>query len=236
MNKRDFLKSSAALGLSTITAKSLVASSFNNSNGDLKVNAQGEYELPPLPYGYDALEPHIDEQTMRLHHDIHHAGYVRGLNSSLDKINQAIEAGDYSLIQHWEREIAFNGSGHFLHTIFWDIMGPDQGQRSSTLNRYINNNFGSFDNFRSYFIAAASQVEGSGWGILTYEPAGDRLMVLQAEKHQNLTQWMGSPILCVDVWEHAYYLKYQNKRGDYLNAFFNVINWDSVSKRLDELL
>jgi superoxide dismutase, Fe-Mn family len=194
------------------------------------------YELPALPYAYDALEPHIDEQTMRLHHDIHHAGYVKGLNRALNRLEGLRKLGDYDLIKYWSREAAFHGAGHILHTLFWRNMSPDGGgkPRSKLLDSMIKRDFGSFDQFSSQFQAASGSVEGSGWGILAYEPIGRRLVVLQAEKHQNLTQWGCIPLLVVDVWEHAYYLRYQNRRGSYVDAFMKVVNWDDVAQRLEK--
>jgi Fe-Mn family superoxide dismutase len=191
------------------------------------------HELPALPYEYNALEPHIDEQTMRLHHDIHHLGYVKGLNNAESKIAEARESGDYGLIKHWEREAAFHGAGHFLHCIFWENMSPDGGgEPSGALADAINQRFGSFDKFIGQFKAAGGAVEGSGWVLLVKNNSTDTLDILTAEKHQNLTQWVVTPLLVCDVWEHAYYLKYQNKRGDYLSAFTNVINWENVASRL----
>ena len=193
------------------------------------------HTLPELPYAYDALEPHIDEQTMRLHHDIHHNGYVTGLNNAEEKLAAARESGDFGLTKHWEREAAFHGAGHLLHTIFWTNMGPDGGgEPGGELSDAMNGDFGDFNKFKSHFSAAANQVEGSGWGILAYRPFDGKLVILQAEKHQNLTQWGVIPLLVVDVWEHAYYLKYQNKRPDYTAAFFNVINWSDVENRFKE--
>ena len=190
------------------------------------------HTLPELPYAYDALEPHIDEQTMKLHHDIHHNGYVTGLNNAEEKLAAARESGDFGLTKHWEREAAFHGAGHLLHTIFWTNMGPDGGgEPGGELSDAMNADFGDFDKFKSHFSAAANQVEGSGWAILAYRPFDGKLVILQAEKHQNLTQWGVIPLLVIDVWEHAYYLKYQNKRPDYTAAFFNVINWSDVEDR-----
>jgi len=193
------------------------------------------YELPPLPYGYDALEPYIDEQTMHLHHDIHHLGYVNGLNTALQKLADARKAGDFALVKHWEREAAFHGSGHFLHAIFWPNMAPagrgGGGEPTGDLANQINRDFGSFEAFKSQFLAASNAVEGSGWGILAWEPEAGQLVILTAEKHQNLTQWGVTPLLVLDVWEHAYYLKYQNKRAEYTKAFFNIINWSNVAQR-----
>jgi Fe-Mn family superoxide dismutase len=194
------------------------------------------HELPPLPYDYDALEPYIDEQTMRLHHDIHHAGYVKGLNNAEAKLADARRAGDFSLVKHWSREAAFHGSGHLLHSIFWpNMMAADKAKAvpDGALGEAIERDFGSFEAFKAQFIAASGAVEGSGWGILAYRPADDMLVVLTAEKHQNLTQWGVVPLLVLDVWEHAYYLKYQNKRGEYVKNFFNIINWDDVAGRYE---
>jgi Fe-Mn family superoxide dismutase len=193
-----------------------------------------KYELPPLPYAYDALEPHIDEQTMRLHHDKHHLSYVNGLNTALEKLAAAREAGDFALVKHWSREAAFHGSGHFLHSIFWPNMAPagsGPSEPSGDLGAQIAKDFGSFDAFKAHFTAAAGAVEGSGWALLVWEPNAGQLEVLTSEKHQNLTQWGVVPLLVLDVWEHAYYLKYQNNRGAYVNAWWNVVNWADVAER-----
>jgi Fe-Mn family superoxide dismutase len=195
------------------------------------------HELPPLPYPYDALEPHIDEQTMRLHHDIHHAGYVKGLNNAEAKLAEARAAGDFALVKHWSREAAFHGSGHLLHSIFWPNMISASEAKSApggALAEAIERDFGSFEAFKAQFIAAATAVEGSGWGILAYRPSDDALVILTAEKHQNLTQWGVIPLLVLDVWEHAYYLKYQNRRGEYVKNFFNIINWENVAASYKE--
>lgn len=234
MNKRDFLKNSLLAGTGIMTVGLAGAKASNILANDLHFNTEdGMYTLPPLPYAYNALEPFIDEATMKLHHDIHHNGYVKGLNKATEAVTEAIAKNDYGLIKHWERELSFNGAGHFLHSIFWQIMGPKQGQRSSTLENGLIKDFGSYDAFKAYFVASANAVEGSGWGILAYEPLARKMVILQAEKHNNLSQMTSVPIMVVDVWEHAYYLKYQNKRKDYVEAFFNVINWDAVSKRYE---
>lgn len=233
MDKRTFLKTSAAMGLGAMAGSSLLANSFMPAD---VLNDKGEYTLPPLPYAYDALEPHIDQQTMKLHHDIHHKSYVDGLNKAIKMIGEATEKNDFALIKHWEREMAFHGSGHFLHTLFWQVMGPSQGKMTKALETQIGKDFGSADKFKTYFKAAAGSVEGSGWAILAWEPAGRKLVIMQAEKHQNQTAWGVIPILPLDVWEHAYYLKYQNKRADYAEAFMKVINWNAVSENFDRVI
>lgn len=237
MKKREFIKNTI-LGGAVLTSGISALASENPSKSLLSrldenaVNDKGEYILPELPYAYDALEPYIDKKTMQIHHDLHHAGYVKGLNTANTKIKEAIKANDYALIKHWQREAAFHGAGHFLHTIFWKNLSPIKSTRSSQLDEYITKSFGSFDEFKALFKASAVAVEGSGWGILAYDSIADKLAVLQAEKHQDLSQWTSLPLLVVDVWEHAYYLTYQNKRADYVEAFFNIINWQNVSDRL----
>ena len=188
--------------------------------------------LPELPYPYNALEPYYDEQTVRLHHDIHHKGYVDGLNNAETKIAEAREKGDFALIKHWARELAFHGSGHILHTMFWENMKPTGGGAASgPIAEAINKEFDNFDKFKQQFSAAAAAVEGSGWAILAFNPYFAKLEILQTEKHQDLTQWGVVPVLVVDVWEHAYYLKYQNKRAAFIEAWWNLVNWDDVNQR-----
>ncbi|WP_299246315.1 superoxide dismutase [uncultured Aquimarina sp.] len=226
MEKRDFLKTTAIGGLGLATTSSW-ASTFETNYLE-----NGDYKLPKLPYACNALEPYIDEQTMRLHHSKHHQGYVNGLNNALTKLKEAKTTNDFVLVKHWERELAFHGSGHILHSLFWENMSPNNSKPSNRLSRMIDKDFGGFEQFKNHFVASTAKVEGSGWGILAYEPLGNRLVVLQTEKHQNQTIWNTVPLLVIDVWEHAYYLKYQNKRKDYINAFFEIINWEEVAKRL----
>ncbi|MCC3358268.1 superoxide dismutase [Bacillus sp. REN16] len=195
----------------------------------------GQHTLPPLPYAYDALEPYISEEIMRLHHDKHHKSYVDGLNKAEKMMEKARNTGDYYLIKHWEREAAFNGSGHYLHTIFWNVMKPKGGgMPGRELLRQINRDFGSFDVFKRHFSEAANKVEGVGWAILVWSPRAGRLEILQAERHQFMTQWDTIPLLVLDVWEHAYYLQYKNVRADYVENWWNIVNWDEVEHRFNE--
>jgi Fe-Mn family superoxide dismutase len=202
--------------------------------------AAGEYVLPPLPYAHDALEPFIDEQTMRIHHGKHHAGYVRGLNKALAQL-EAIRwnKGDPGLIKHWSREVSFHGSGHVNHALFWRLMAPPGagggGAPEGSLRAAIEADFGTYDKFAWQFKAAAAAVEGSGWGWLVWEPVSGGLRIIQGEKQQNLMMTGVVPLLGVDVWEHAYYLRYQNRRKDYLDAFFNVIDWPFVQRMYEHV-
>ncbi|MGB8001329.1 MAG: superoxide dismutase [Anaerobacillus sp.] len=194
----------------------------------------GGHTLPPLPYDYDALEPSINERIMRLHHDIHHQSYVDGLNKAELELQKARKNSNFDLIKHWERELAFNGAGHYLHTLFWEIMSPDGGKPEGSILKEIERSFGSFDQFKQQFTNAANKVEGSGWGILVWSPVSRRLEILQAEKHQNLSQWDVIPLLALDVWEHAYYLQYENKRKDYIDQWWKLVNWNEVNRRFEK--
>ncbi len=195
----------------------------------------GGHKLPPLPYGYSALEPVIDREIMRLHHLKHHQSYVDGLNKAEKEMQKARQTGDFSLIKHWEREAAFHGAGHYLHTIFWSIMTPNGGGTpKGQLGKAINDTFGSFEEFKKHFSEAAKNVEAVGWAILVWSPRSHRLEILQAEKHQNLTQWDVVPLLVLDVWEHAYYLQYKNERAKYVENWWNVVNWKEVEQRFNK--
>nr|WP_233167960.1 Fe-Mn family superoxide dismutase [Paenibacillus roseus] len=192
----------------------------------------GGHTLPPLPYAYDALEPYIDEETMRIHHDILHKNYVEGLNKAEKELQQSRKTGDFELVKHWERELAFNGAGHYLHTLFWDTLSPQGGGAAvGPIGNRIEHDFGSYDAFKKQFSQAAEKVEGGGWTILVWSPRSHRLEILQAEKHQNLSQWDVIPLLPIDVWEHSYYLKHQNKRADYIKDWWHVVNWPYVNER-----
>jgi len=192
----------------------------------------GGHTLPPLPYAYSALEPYIDEKTMRIHHDKHHLSYVEGLNTAEKKLEEARRTGSFDLVKHWERELAFNGAGHYLHTLFWNAMSPKGGGKpTGALLDEINRSFGSYDAFKKQFTEAAGKVEDGGWAILVWSPRSHRLEILTAEKHQNLSQWDVIPLLPLDVWEHAYYLKHQNDRAAYVKDWWNVVNWPYVADR-----
>ncbi|NPV92665.1 MAG: superoxide dismutase [Firmicutes bacterium] len=194
----------------------------------------GGHRLPPLPYAYDALEPVISARTLKIHHDIHHKAYVDGLNQAEIKLVEARRQKNFDLVKHWEGELAFNGSGHILHSIYWTVMAPEGrgGSPGPLTTRCVDEYFGGIEAFKAQFTSAAAKVEGSGWTILTWQPTWRRLEILQAEKHQNLTQWSGIPVLVVDVWEHAYYLDYQSRRPEYLKAWWRLVDWREVERRL----
>ena len=197
-----------------------------------------EATLPDLPYGYEALEPHYDAATLKLHHSKHHQGYVDGFNKALAGLADARRGQDFGAVKHLERELAFHGSGHALHSLFWTNLTPDGGGRpQGSLGSALDNEFGSFDAFDAQMRAATAAVEGSGWGVLAVHAASGSLTIFQIEKHQNqlLVGW--EPIFVIDVWEHAYYLKYQNRRGEFVDAVMDhLVNWGDIQDRYERLL
>ncbi|OAT74713.1 superoxide dismutase [Parageobacillus thermoglucosidasius] len=194
--------------------------------------AAGRHVLPPLPYSYDALEPYISKEIMQLHHTKHHQSYVDGLNKAEKMMKKARETNNYELLKHWEREAAFHGSGHYLHTIFWNNMHPKGGgEPHGELLEQIKRDFGSFERFKRHFTEAAKSAEGVGWALLVWSPRSHRLEILQTEKHQFMTQWDTIPLLVLDVWEHAYYLQYKSDRAAYINNWWNVVHWRDVEER-----
>jgi len=198
------------------------------------------FELPALPYSSDALEPHIDQRTMEIHHGKHHNGYVTKLNNAIEGTeleNRSIEEILKNVSRH-PTAVRNNGGGVYNHSLFWTVMSPDGGgQPSGELADAINSKFGSFDKFKEEFSNAAGGRFGSGWAWLIVDGSGD-LAVTSTPNQDNpvmdVADTKGTPILGLDVWEHAYYLKYQNKRPEYISEFWNVVNWDQVSKRYSE--
>jgi Fe-Mn family superoxide dismutase len=195
------------------------------------------HELPPLPYAFNALEPFIDEQTMQIHHGKHHQAYVNNLNAALDKHpelhSKSLEQllGDLNAVPEDIRTaVRNNGGGHLNHTFFWQIMGPNAGGApTGAVAEAINKAFGSFDAFKEAFSKAAVGRFGSGWAWLV--KSGDGVEITSTPNQDTPVMEGKTPILGIDVWEHAYYLKYQNKRPDYITAWFNVVNWAEVNKR-----
>ena len=190
------------------------------------------YTLPDLPYDPAALEPHYSAQVVTLHHDKHHAAYVAGLNTTMDRLEEARAKSDYDTIVGLEKTLAFNLSGHVLHSIFWTNLSPSGGERpGGELDAAIVEHFGSFDAFKAQMSQATTTVQGSGWGALAWEPLGKRLYIEQIYDHQGNTGQSGLPLLVFDAWEHAYYLQYKNVRADFVTALWNIVNWENVASR-----
>jgi Fe-Mn family superoxide dismutase len=193
-----------------------------------------EYSLPDLRYDFGALEPHISGRIMELHHDKHHGGYVKGANTTLEQLAEARQKEDFSKLSSLEKALAFNLSGHLLHSLFWQNLAPKGGDRpAGALGEAITRDFGSFEKFRKQLTAAASTIMGSGWGALVWEPVGKRLVTTQIYDHQsNLTQ-AGVPVLVLDAWEHAYYLQYENRKTDFFEVVWNCWNWEDAAQRFE---
>jgi superoxide dismutase, Fe-Mn family len=191
-----------------------------------------EYSLPELPFDPSALEPHLAARIVELHHDKHHAAYVTGANVALERLAEARESGRFADLVGLEKALAFNLGGHVLHTIYWTNLSPDGGGRpEGELAAAIDEEFGSFDALRAHLSQATTLVHGSGWGLLTWEPLGGRLIVEQLEVHHQNTTLGGVPLLAIDAWEHAYYLQYENRRAEYVEAIWNVVDWTDVAGR-----
>ena len=243
LSRRRVLKMTTAAAITALT-KNVFAQEPENANSDkgkkvIMINfadtfKNGQYALPALPYGYDALEPFYDQQTLQIHHDKHHAKYVSNLNNAVTKLEQARDASDYAAIQALSNDLAFNGSGHILHTLFWHSMKPggNNGKIPDELQSAFEESFDSPKNAQDHFAAAAKAVEGSGWAVLAFEPLSQKLLILQCEKHQNLTFWGAIPLLVCDVWEHAYYLKFQNDRAKWVDSFMKIANWEFAAQCL----
>ncbi|MCG7432362.1 superoxide dismutase [Kocuria indica] len=194
-----------------------------------------KFTLPDLPYDYAALEPHISAQIMQLHHDKHHNTYVTGANTALEKMEEARANGDAAGAAKLSKDLQFNLGGHINHSIFWKNLSPEGGDKpEGELAAAIDNFFGSFDAFREQFTAVAITIQGSGWAILAYEPIAGNLVIEQMYDQQNGVPVATIPLLQLDMWEHAFYLDYQNVKADYVKAFWNIVNWADVAERFEK--
>jgi len=195
-----------------------------------------KYELPELPYDYSALEPHYAAEVLELHHDKHHKAYVDGANTTFEKLGEARESGDFGTINQLEKNMAFHLSGHVMHSLFWTNMSPDGGgEPDGDLAAAVKEWFGSYDGFKAQLTEAAMNVQGSGWGALSWEPLGGRLIVEQVYDHQGNVGQGGPPLLVLDMWEHAYYLQYKNVKKDWVDAYWNLVNWPDVATRFERV-
>ena len=190
------------------------------------------YTLPDLDYDYGALEPHISAQIMQLHHDKHHAAYEAGANTALEKLAAAREGGDFASINKLEKDLAFHLGGHINHSVFWKNMSPEGGGRpEGEIAAAIEEYFGSFEGFQKHFNEAANGLQGSGWSMLVWDTLGKRLNINQLFDQQGNLPVGQLPVLQLDMWEHAFYLQYLNVKGDYVKAWWNVVNWADVTER-----
>ena len=235
--RREFIKKAGIL-----SAAGVVVSSVSNALNDIGINPAAPagvvpFTLPPLPYAYDALEPNIDKMTMEIHHDKHHAAYVTKLNEALKDKASEVESLEAVLknVSNYSAAVRNNGGGHYNHSMFWEMMKPGGGGNpDGKLADALNGAFGSIADFKMKFFEAAMTRFGSGWAWLI--KGEGKLKIISTPNQDNplmdVSEIKGTPLICLDVWEHAYYLKYQNRRADYVNNFWNVINWEAVARRL----
>ncbi|WP_104091984.1 superoxide dismutase [Arthrobacter sp. GMC3] len=193
-----------------------------------------KYTLPELSYDYAALEPNISARIMELHHSKHHAAYVAGANTALEQLAEARESNNFANVNRFSKDLAFHLGGHTNHSIFWNNLSPEGGDKpEGELAAAIDDAFGSFDAFRAHFTAAAMGIQGSGWALLSYEGLGGNIVIEQLYDQQGNVPVATTPLLMLDMWEHAFYLDYVNVKADYVKAFWNIVNWADVAKRFD---
>lgn len=193
-----------------------------------------KYTLPELSYDYAALEPNISARIMELHHSKHHAAYVAGANTALEQLEEARATNNFANVAKFSKDLAFNLGGHTNHSIFWNNLSPEGGDKpEGELAAAIDDAFGSFDAFKAHFTAAAMGIQGSGWALLSYEGLGGNMVIEQLFDQQGNVPVATTPLLMLDMWEHAFYLDYVNVKADYVKAFWNIVNWADVAKRFD---
>jgi Fe-Mn family superoxide dismutase len=233
--RREFLTKTTAAGAGLVLASTggVVRAAEETGYSDRLVDANGKYAAAPLPFAYGALEPAIDARTVEIHYNFHHKPAAAAANKAEEALAKARDSNDFALVKFYEKELAFQLSSHILHTIYWTSISGKGEPPTGELAKAINKDFGSFERFQGQLLAATTAVEASGWGVVGYLPATGKLMILQCENHQKLTAWGLHPILVLDVFEHAYYLKYQNKRPEYLHQITSLLNWDNAARRLN---
>jgi superoxide dismutase, Fe-Mn family len=237
MNRKYFLKSGTIAGAATLlSANNAFAKNLTDNPIDKLVDANGNFVQQPLPYAENFLEPYMDTETLHLHYTFHHGGATKAANTDLKKIREAIDANNLETVDYWTKKLSYHLSSHILHSIFWTNLTNKATTPKGDLLKRIEKDFGSYDKLKMYLAQTSKNVDGNGWGILGYQPYTDKLTILQCENHEKLTQWGVIPLLVIDVWEHSYYLKYKNKRADFVDALFNIINWDNAAQRLYEAL
>lgn len=237
MDRKKFLLHGLTLGtFSFLPAQELIGAQLLSNPIDKLVDQNGDFVLQPLPYAESALEPFMDQETVHLHYTFHHGGATKASNKDLLMIKEATDKGDYQYADYWVKKSAHHVSSHILHSIFWTNLSNRKTEPAGELKRRIEKDFGSFDKLKALIAQVSKTVDGNGWGILAYQTYSDKLIVTQCENHEKLIQWGSVPLLVIDVWEHAYYLKHKNKRDQFVDSLFPIINWDNVADRLNNVL
>lgn len=234
MKRNEFLKSGLLMGTAGIfTSSDLFSQNLVQNEIDTLVDQNGNYYQQPLPYAETFLEPYMDAETLHLHYTFHHGGATKAANKDAQMIQKAMDENNMETVDYWTKKLSYHSSSHILHSIFWTNLTNKKNEPTGELLKRINLHFGSFDKLKLLLSQTSKNVDGNGWGILAYQPFTNKLIVMQCENHEKLTQWGCIPILVIDVWEHSYYLKYKNRRAEFVDALFNIINWDNVAQRLN---
>ena len=234
MNRKDFIKTSAIIGsASLLPLNNAFSQSLQQSGMDKLTDKDGNFALLPLPYNENFLEPSMDQETLHLHYTFHHGDAVKAANKDLAMVKKAIDENNLDTVDYWTKKLSFHLSSHILHTIFWTNLTNKKNDPSGALLTQIEKDFSSYDKLKLLISKTSKGVDGNGWGILGYQPYTQKLTVLQCENHEKLTQWGVIPILVIDVWEHSYYLKYRNRRAEFVDNLFSIINWDNAAERFN---
>ena len=237
MNRTSFLKTSTILaGISLLPDTNVFSQGLKDSGMDKLTDPDGNFALQPLPYNENFLEPSMDQETLHLHYTFHHGDAVKAANKDLQMVRKAIDENNVETVDYWTKKLSYHLSSHILHTIFWTNLTNKKNDPSGTLLKQIEKDFGTYDKLKALISRTSKGVDGNGWGILGYQPYTRKLTVLQCENHEKLTQWGVIPLLVLDVWEHAYYLKYRNKRAEFVDNLFPILNWDNVAERFNTSL
>lgn len=232
MNRKDFIKTSAILGgASILPVNNSFSQSLQQSGMDKLTDKDGNFALQSLPYNENFLEPNMDQETVHLHYTFHHGDAVKAANKDLLMVKKAMDENNLETVDYWTRKLSYHLSSHILHTIFWTNLSNKKTDPTGALLKQIEKDFGTYDRLKSLIAKTSKGVDGNGWGILGYHHSTDKLTVLQCENHEKLTQWGVIPVLVIDVWEHSYYLKYRNRRAEFVDNLFPIINWDNVAER-----
>jgi Fe-Mn family superoxide dismutase len=234
MNRKSFLKKSLILGSSSLLpVTSVFAQSLKETGMDNLVDKDGNFALQPLPYAESFLEPSMDQETLHLHYTFHHGDAVKAANKDLAMVKKAIDENNLETVDYWTKKLSFHLSSHILHTIFWTNLNNKKSDPTGGLLKQIEVDFGTLDKLKLLISKTSKGVDGNGWGILGYQPYTGKLTILQCENHEKLTQWGVIPLLVIDVWEHSYYLKYRNRRAEFVDNLLPIINWDNVAERFN---
>ncbi len=235
MNRKNFIKTSLILGGTTLLpANSAFSQNLSETSMDKLIDKEGNFELQPLPYAKNFLEPSMDEETLHLHYTFHHGDAVKAANKDLQMVKKALDENSVETVDYWTKKLSYHLSSYILHTIFWTNLTNKKMDPKAELLKQIEKDFGTYDRLKLLISKTSKGVDGNGWGILGYHPSTQKLTMLQCENHEKLTQWGVIPILVIDVWEHSYYLKYRNRRAEFVDNLLPIINWDNVSERFSK--